>query len=178
MNDLRLILGGHIFFQTLSSAVQLDVFSLLEAKGSMTQAELQTALGLEQKPLRILMMSLTALELVVKDGDRYSNSKVARRHLCVQSPLCVRDIVLWQHFINYKPLFHFHEALVANRNVGLEEFPGAGTTLYERLAQRPELEAIFQKAMEQISIQANQTLVANVDFSQMEVLVDVGGGDF
>lgn len=177
MRDFYLILGGHIFFQTLSAAVQLDLFTLLETKGTLTQAELETALKIQAKPMRILLLGLTSLGLIHKTQDRYSNSEISSKYLSKQSALCMRDIVLWQHFINYKPLFHFHEAMLANTNVGLEEFPGRGNTLYERLAQYPDLEAIFQRAMEQISIQANQSLVDNVDFSHVKVLVDVGGGN-
>jgi len=37
---MYLILGGHIFFQTLSAAVELDLFSLLAKHRSMTREEI------------------------------------------------------------------------------------------------------------------------------------------
>lgn len=61
MRDFYLILGGHIFFQTLSAAVQLDLFTLLETKGTLTQTELETALKIQAKPMRILLLGLTSL---------------------------------------------------------------------------------------------------------------------
>ena len=47
----------------------------------------------------------------------------------------------------------------------------------ERLSHVPELEQVFQRAMESISAQANQLLVDYVDFSGVAHLVDVGGGN-
>ncbi len=60
---------------------------------------------------------------------------------------------------------------------GLEEFPGDEPTLYQRLAHQPELERIFQDAMQGISVHGNQVLADCVDFSNVRYLVDVGGGN-
>jgi len=86
-------------------------------------------------------------------------------------------VIEWQHFINYRAMFWFYDAIKANRNLGLNAFEGDENTLYQRLAHDPRLEKVFQDAMQAISVQANQMLAEHVDFSGVRHLVDVGGGN-
>ncbi|HQT27429.1 MAG TPA: methyltransferase dimerization domain-containing protein, partial [Burkholderiales bacterium] len=71
---LVLIMGGHTAFQILWAGVQLGVFEALSKSGGMTNEELGNATGLEPRPLRILLTGLTALRLILKDGETYRNS--------------------------------------------------------------------------------------------------------
>jgi len=77
----------------------------------------------------------------------------------------------------YKGLYWMLEAVRENRNVGLKEFAGSEPTLYERLAHDPEVEKIFQDAMQELSVQVNADMVKAVDLRGIKHLVDVGGGD-
>lgn len=174
---LYLVMGGHIYFQTLSAAVRLDLFGLLNRHGPLTCTEIARHLEIAEKPARILLLGCTALGLLRKSGAVYSNSLMANRVLLRDVPESIVSIIEWQHHINYRPMHAFYEALSANKNVGLDEFEGDESTLYERLAHYPRLEKIFQAAMQCISVQANKTLVRFVDFSRVRHLVDVGGGD-
>jgi cyclopropane fatty-acyl-phospholipid synthase-like methyltransferase len=171
------ILGGHIFFETLAAAVQFDLFGLLKEHGPLNRAEIATRLNIDVYPARILLLGCTALELLKKSGEAYSNSKLADRLLVRSSPGNIVDVIEWQHWINYRAMYFFFDAIKANRNVGLEVFQGSEKTLYERLAHEPRLENIFQKAMQAISVQANAMLADIVDFSTISHLVDVGGGN-
>ncbi|MCB9982271.1 MAG: methyltransferase domain-containing protein [Rhodospirillales bacterium] len=173
-----LILGGHIYFQTLSAAVQLDLFSLLDEKGPLTEEEVAQALNLEKQPCTILLLGLTALKLLVKKSGHYKNSKFARAVYSRCSAKNMIDIVKWQHFINYKPMYHFYESLRANTNTGLKDIPGGDEPyLYGRLTHHPELEKIFQDAMHEISLRASENFATYVDLSASRFLIDVGGGD-
>jgi cyclopropane fatty-acyl-phospholipid synthase-like methyltransferase len=174
---LFLVLGGHIYFQTLSAAVRLDLFTLLAKRGELTRSEIASSLGVAEKPVRILLLGCTALGLLRKRGDKYSNAPLAGQLLSREAPGNVTAVVEWQHFINYKAMYHFHDAIRENKNVGLKEFAGDEKTLYERLVHHPDLEKIFQNAMQAISVQANATLAQFVDFSHVKHLVDVGGGN-
>lgn len=171
------ILGGHIFFQTLAAAVQLDLFGLLSRTGPLSRNEIARELDIEEQPARILLLGCTALELLSKTGELYSNSSVAEKLLVRTSPGNIVAIVEWQHFINYRAMYHFYDALRAGKNVGLDVFEGEEKTLYERLAHDPRLEDVFQRAMAAISVQANAVLAEHVDFSAIKQLVDVGGGN-
>ena len=70
IDRFRLVLGGHIYFQTLSAAVQLDVFSVLDEQGPQTPAQLQSLLQLQEQPCRILMLGLCAIELIGQRNGR------------------------------------------------------------------------------------------------------------
>lgn len=177
IRHLYMVLGGHIYFQTLSAAIQFDLFTLLDKEGPMSQEQIERALGIATQPCRILLLGLTALKLTRKRGNLYRNSMIAKRAFSRQSDRNIIDIVRWQHFVNYKALYHFHDSIKANRNTGLAEFAGTEPTLYERLTHDPDMESIFQEAMEQISSQAGQHLAEFLDLGDVHYLVDVGGGN-
>lgn len=176
-NDFYKVLAGHIFFQSLSAAVQFSLFDLLQKIGPSTEEEIAKNLGIEQQPCRILLLPLTVNGLLVLDDGKYTNSRVSAAYLCSSQPRNILNVVKWQHFINYKAMFHLYDSIVANKNLGLKEFSGNEPTLYQRLSHDKNLEAIFQLAMQDISRQAQVDLVENVDFSNIKYLVDVGGGN-
>ncbi|SFK38351.1 Ubiquinone/menaquinone biosynthesis C-methylase UbiE [Nitrosomonas aestuarii] len=177
INHLSLIFGGHIFFQTLRTAVQLGIFDLLNKEGPLTRQEIAKRLDLQEQPLRIVVLGLISTGLLNKQGDQYSNSKVANRFLVQDSPRKITAYVELQHRVMYKGLYWMLDAVRENKNVGLKEFSGDEPTLYQRLAHEPELEKIFQEAMQELSVQTNAEMVQFMDLSDVKHLVDVGGGD-
>lgn len=177
IDRFRLVLGGHVYFQTLSAAVQLDLFSLLDEEGPRAHTDLCARLGIGDQPGHILMLGLCSIGLIKRQGDRYANTFVATKYFARRSDRNLINIVKWQHFINYKAMYHFHEALKAGTNVGLREFPGSEPYLYGRLVHQPPLEQIFQDAMAEISRQASENFARYVDLSEVKFLVDVGGGN-
>jgi ubiquinone/menaquinone biosynthesis C-methylase UbiE len=172
-----LILGGHIFFQTLSAAVRLDLFSLLSKERGLTRSQIATHLGIKEKPARILLLGCTVLRLLRKEGTIYTNSPLAELLLTRGSPKNIISFVELEHHVIYKAMHSFYDAIKANKNVGLNEFKGSEPTLYQRLVHYPDLEKIFQDAMEDISVQANAAFAQFVDLSHVKHLVDVGGGN-
>lgn len=172
-----LIVGGHIFFQTISAAVEFDLFSLVQRHKSMTREEIAKALNCAEQPIRILLLGCTSLGLLRKRGQSYTNTLLSRMLLVRSSAKNIIDVVRWQHHINYRAMSHFTQAIRANSNVGLEEFSGTESTLYERLTHDEEREQIFQDAMESISVQANAMLVRSLNLRGAKFLLDVGGGN-
>jgi ubiquinone/menaquinone biosynthesis C-methylase UbiE len=134
-------------------------------------------LEIEDYPARVLLLGCTTLELLDKCDEKYANSELADRLLVRTAPGNIVAVVEWQHLINYQAMYFFYDAIVVNRNVGLDVFEGTEKTLYQRLAHNPRLERVFQKAMEAISVQANSVLAEHVDLSEVRHLVDVGGGN-
>lgn len=177
LQKLYPILGGHIYFQTLSAAVRFDLFGLLKKHGELDLARVARHLGIAPKPARILLLGCAALGLVSKNGPMYANSELADRLLVRDAPNNLIPVIRWQEAINYRAMAWFYEALQSNTNVGLREFPGDEPTLYQRLVHQPKLERIFQDAMEGISVHANAMLAEYVDFSMTRHLVDIGGGN-
>lgn len=174
---LYLVFGGHIFFQTLRTAVQLDLFSLLAKSGPLTRQEIAQRLGIAEQPARIVILGLTSVGLLRKRGNRYGNSYLSALLLDKNSPRKITAYVELQHRAMYKGLFWMLESVREYRNVGLKEFAGDEPTLYQRLAHDPEVEQIFQDAMQELSVQANADMARFVDLTGVKNLVDVGGGD-
>lgn len=174
---LYLVFGGHIFFQTLRTAVQLDLFTLLAKEGPLTRQEIAQRLGIDVQPARIIVLGLTVVGLLRKRGQRYSNSHLAGILLVNDSPRKITSYVELQHRAMYKGLYWLLESVREYRNVGIKEFAGDEPTLYERLAHDPEVERIFQEAMQELSVQANADMARFVDLAGVKHLVDVGGGD-
>ena len=172
-----LVFGGHIFFQTLRTAVKLDLFTLLDKHGSLTRAEIARQLGISEQPARIVLLGCTAVGLLRKRGSRYSNTTLARRHLVRGREGSIPSYVELEHQLMYKAMPWMYESVRQYRNVGLQEFQGNAPTVYQRLANYPEMQVIFQEAMHELSIHANASLARFVDFSGVRHVVDVGGGD-
>ena len=89
---LYLVFGGHIFFQTLRTAVQLDLFTLLAKEGALTRQEIGKRLGISDQPARIVVLGLTATGLLRKRGRRYSNSHVAGILFVKDSPRKITSV--------------------------------------------------------------------------------------
>lgn len=171
------VLGGYTFFQLMHSAVELDLFTLLSRRGAMSHDEISEALGLEDRPTRVLLLGCTVLGLVKLRAGQYRNSLIAARHLNRDSPTNIISMIEWQHAINYRPMFHLTESLRANRNEGLAAIEGPGATLFTKLANHPELEAIFHRAMDEQSENLAQSFVEQLDFARYRRVADVGGGN-
>jgi SAM-dependent methyltransferase len=174
---LILIAGGHSAFQLLWAGVDLGLFDLLSNEPNIDLGQVAARLGLGRYPARVLLVGLTALGIVRKDGDKYRNAGLTEQMLVRHKPGSVAPILGWQAHIVYPGLVDFVASLKQGRNLGLERFPGRGDTLYERLRSHPVLERVFQDAMGALSMQANRHLVDAYDFARFSHVLDAGGGD-
>jgi SAM-dependent methyltransferase len=176
LERLELILGGHVFFQLLRAAVTLDLFTLLARHPGASLDRLVQLTGVARKPMRILLLGCTALRLIVKENIGYHNSSIAESRLSRDSPTNILPTVEFAHRLVYRGMYHLADAIRANSNVGLSEFPGDEKTLYERLSHAPELEQVFHDGLQASSSQNVEQLIAHMDFSTIQHVLDVGGG--
>ena len=58
-NNFIHLIGGHIFFQTVNTAVKFKLFDLLEQKGSLSLQQIASHLNIQTRPARILLLGLT-----------------------------------------------------------------------------------------------------------------------
>jgi DNA-binding Lrp family transcriptional regulator len=173
------VLGGHIYFELLYAAVELDLFSLLEERGALSLQDIAKSLGIGEFSCKVLLLGLTATGVIKKRGEKYSNTYVGSLILVKGSSMFVGNCVRWQHDIVYRPMFRLLESIRESRHVGLEEIPGSGDTLYERLSGHPRLEKIFQDAMEEISYQTSSLPAeAPVGGVQINMIPRDGGNEF
>ncbi len=171
---LRLVMFGHLHFQSLWAGIELKVFEILEQHGDQTLHELAERVGLAHQPAKMVVANLAALGLVEKRGEAYANGPLAKRFLLPTSAASIVEVVRWQARIVYPGIEEYVRALRENTNVGVERFPGPGRTLYERLTANPELEKVFQDAM--AGMPSNRFLADHIPLDATRHLCDCGGG--
>lgn len=86
---------GYWFSEVLFTAVELDVFTLLESEG-MTTTEIAGVLDMPFSGLSRFLQALCAIELVVYDGERYFNTKLASNYLVPGKNDYQGDSILWR----------------------------------------------------------------------------------
>lgn len=86
IEKIYLVFGGHIFFQTLRTAVRLRLFDLLKDDGPLQLEDIAAKLKLQTQPVRILLLGLTAVGFVKKRGSYFSNSHLADMLFVHSSP--------------------------------------------------------------------------------------------
>lgn len=176
-HDLQLILGGAVFFQTLRTACDLDLFGLLRKKQGLTLEEIAEELEIGEYPARVLLMTCVALKLVRKVGSRYRCSSIFTRRLDRKHPQSLLPILEWMHHIVYPSMFHYAQAVQECRPAGLQVFKGDEDDLYGRLAHDSHLQRVFYEALQARSRLTNPEFLDRVDFSKFRRILDVGGGD-
>jgi hypothetical protein len=176
-DDLTRILFGHSAFQYLRAGTELGLFELLENRPGLDRKELAAALGLQDRPLDILLLGVTALGLVRQVEDRYSNNETVSRLFGEGRWEVLTAVIGFEAYVSYPGLADFPESLRANTNVGLRRVPGRGPTLYHRLTADPDLSKVFYRYMGTWSRMAAGYLTSSVDFAGLHRVLDVGGGD-
>ncbi|MCA1849869.1 MAG: methyltransferase, partial [Acidobacteria bacterium] len=74
------LIFAHVPARVLMTAVQLQVFSHVAA-GKRRVAEIAEAAGASERGMRMLLDALVALQLLVKDGERYRLTPLAAEYL-------------------------------------------------------------------------------------------------
>lgn len=96
--ELLNLAGGCWQSCTLHAGVKLDLFSQLATK-PMTSAELAGALGLSDRGLDMLLHALVAMDLLIKQEERFCTTAFSAAHLARQSPQYLGHIIMHHHFL-------------------------------------------------------------------------------
>ena len=86
---------GYWFSEALFTAVELNVFTLLEPNG-MTTDEIARVLDMPVSGVGRFLQALCAIKLVVCDRERYFNTKLASDHLVPGKNDYQGDSILWR----------------------------------------------------------------------------------
>jgi hypothetical protein len=171
---LRLVMFGHVHFQSLWAGVELGVFELLDKQSPRSLEEIAAATNLALRPAKMVMANLSALGLVKKGDGKFSNLPVAQKFLVQSSEENLAPVLRWAALVIYPGIEDYVRSLRENRNVGVERFKGTGSTIYERLSHDPALEKVFQDAM--ANMPSNRFLAPNFNLTDSHHLCDCGGG--
>jgi cyclopropane fatty-acyl-phospholipid synthase-like methyltransferase len=158
---------GMWVYPTVLAAYQLGLFRALERK-SHTPSEVAQALGIEARPAEALLAASASLGLLSAKNGRYALSNIGEDYLSERSPtffgpfldlmiasqpLCCADVI--------------KKAVTTNS-------PQAPAT--SEMYRSPEQAAAFYKAMHAHSIAEAIEWPKQVDLSQHQTLLDIGGG--
>lgn len=174
--ELTLILGGAVFFQSIVASHRVGIFRYLAQHPDQTRAQIADALQVPITSIRALVMTLRALGFLTESAaGALRNADWVSEAFGSDDPTFPAVLEGFAQLL-YLPFSKLTESMVSGQNLGLEFFPGEGTTLYERLGATPELEGVFHRWMSSLSAQGlPPRLVAELE--DRSHVLDVGGGD-
>ena len=167
VRDISRIAYGFIASKALFAALELDLFShLLEPK---TIDALAGESGIPAHRMKTLLATLTALGLIVRDGDGFRNSPASERYLTRGSPAYFGEYYRLQ--INrqiYPALEHLDAGLAGDAsNLSVDQ---------EGLLSDPAEAEIFSVAQHAASLGPAIRLATTIDLQGSRTLLDVAGG--
>jgi SAM-dependent methyltransferase len=156
---------GHKQSATLRAAVQLDLFTKV-SQGAATTSEIAGALGMSALNTERLVVACTALGLLEKEGERYSNAPDVERFLVQGKPTYVGPWLLFagMDFEQWKNLAEFLKS----------ETPPKVLGLYESLTD--EIAREYHEATYTVGLGAGMLFARDVDMRERSLILDLGGG--
>ncbi|MFD8377122.1 methyltransferase [Streptomyces sp. NPDC059679] len=176
-DDLVGILFGAGAFQMLHAGCELGLFRLLRRRPALSPPQVAQELGLDARPVQILLLGTTALGLTVRTDGRYRNGELVEELFQEGTWDIFEDLAEFQQKVTGPAALDFVASLRQNTNIGLRHIPGDGDDLYRRLTGHPQLSQLFYRCMKSWSTLSNPILVENADLSGVGSVLDVGGGD-
>ena len=142
------------------AANELDIFSHLDEE--RTSEDMAELLGLEHRPIRMLMDVCVALELLEKSEGRYKNTPISSEFLVKGKPFYSGHFVSLEG-ASYLTWGKLTDAIRQNAPV-------------DRPDRNEEFMKFFTHAMFSTSVFSSTILAQVVDLSDYHNLLDVGGG--
>ena len=172
-DELNRLIAGFWMTQAISVAVRLRVPDLLSA-GARTAEELAAETGTHARSLYRLLRALSSSGIFREDAEhRFTLTPLSE---CLLSDTAGSLAALawmrgdWQYRA-WGDLLH-------NVQTGETAFEHVfGEPLFEFLRQTPENAAIFDQAMVGVHGRETEAMLAALDFSDVCVLADIGGGN-
>ena len=144
------------------------------APGPKTAAELATGAGLHEETLYRILRFLASFGFFGEDEQGRFHLLPRGQVLRVGVPGSVRDRLRrpWQEM-----LWRSYERIPEMLRTGDTAFDLAhGRSLFEYLAQHPDLNTVFDRTMARLSQIENPVIAASYPFDRFDWVVDVGGG--
>ncbi len=156
--------------KTLLSAVELQLFTVL-AEGPLECVELAGRLGIHQRSARDFFDALTALKLLVREGDRYGNTPATDIFLDKNKPSYIGGFLE----IANNRLYPMWESLTEGLRTGKpqNETKGGGE-LFATLYADPVKLAEFLGAMTGISTGVAMAIAEKFPWKDYKTFVDIG----
>jgi O-methyltransferase domain/Dimerisation domain len=165
---------GFMVAKALQAAAVLGIADLL-AGGPQSVADLAAATSTNEPSLGRLLRALASRDIFCSDETgKYLNTPLSEA-LRGDVPGSARDYVIYApHNGNVLAWTELDHVL----RTGEPSFARAnGAGFWEYLADHPDIEAAFNRAMTAMSAETNRLIVENCDFSRFDSIIDLGGGE-
>ncbi len=169
VRDISRIAYGFMGSKALFSALNLDLFGRL-ADGPLTFGTLVEKTGVAPNRLKTMLAALTAVGLIVRDGDAYRNAPASERYLVRSAPAYFGDYYRFQIDRQIYPALLHLDAGLAGDTAHLAFDSLAGLT-----GDPAEADA-FTRGQHAGSMGAALMLAKKLDLGAAGALLDVGGG--
>jgi hypothetical protein len=181
MDDIRAatstmlgMIRGAQLGRMVSVVAELGIADLV-ADRAMTSEELAEATGTHAPSLFRLLRALASVGVFAEgDGRRFGLTPLAHR-LRSDAPGSLRDLAIMQNEDWYWRLYHDLPYSVRTGRPATEHLWGTG--LFEYLTEHPEAGARFDAGMASRHAESNAAFIRGYEFSEIETVVDVGGGN-
>ena len=169
VRDISRIAYGFIGSKALFSALNLDLFGRLTGS-KMTFEKLVEETGVAPNRLRTLLVALTSVGLIVRDGDGYQNAPASERYLVRSAPAYFGDYYRFQIDRQiYPALLHLDAGMAGDlAHLAFDSLAG--------LTGDPQEAEAFTRGQHAGSMGAALMLARNLDMGDARLLLDVGGG--
>lgn len=169
VRDISRIAYGFMASKALFSALNLDLFGHL-ADGPLTVESLVEKAGVAPNRPRTMLAALTAVGLVVRDGDAYRNAPASERYLVRSAPAYFGDHYRFQIDRQiYPALLHLDAGLAGDTaHLAFDSLAG--------LTGDPAGADAFTRGQHAGSMGAALMLAKKLDLGAAGSLPDVGGG--
>jgi 2-hydroxy-4-(methylsulfanyl)butanoate S-methyltransferase len=169
VREISRIAYGFIGSKALFSALNLDLFGHLAGRTKTFEA-LVTETGVAANRLKTMLVALTAIGLVVRDGDHYRNAPASERYLVRGAPAYFGDYYRFQIDRQiYPALLHLDSGVAGDiAHLAFDSLAG--------LTGDPAEADAFTRAQHAGSMGPALMLAKSFDLRGAEALLDVGGG--
>ena len=148
---------------TLHTSVKLDIFTVIGSK-ALSCDEINKTLKVDKRGLSMLLNSLSALELLVKDDETYSNSPPALTFLSKDSPQYLGFMIM-----------HHHHLMESWHKMDTAIIEGKQTRRRSSFSDEERRES-FLMGMFNMGMATAPGLSKELDLSGCKRLLDLGGG--
>lgn len=170
---LRRLVNGFQVSQAISVAATLGIADLV-ADGPRSSAELAAATASDPRALRRLLSALAAVGVFFEGEDDQFGLGPLGEHLRTDGQPSVAG---WAAYIGSDAYWTAWGHLLHSVRTGENAFVAVhGEDPWQYRSTRPELSALFDRAMESLTALVSKAVIAAYDFSPFGIVVDVGGG--
>jgi SAM-dependent methyltransferase len=157
----------------LYAGSELGVFDHLSRHPGATAAQVAESTGIQQYPCDILLTGLRGLGMVLDDDAGLANAPLIESNYARGGD--GKHLPFVQHVVN-PGMAAFIDSVRQGANVGLDHFPGEGTSLYDRLESDPVKLRYLHEHLRATSEVTLAGLIGTGALEGSRHILDVGGG--